>query len=70
MLAVQFAVYSLFPVEPLVIVTFSVTTSNPVPVHPANVYPSLVGLFNVISSDSIVYVPGFVCSPKFPPAKS
>ena len=51
--------YSLFPVEPFAIVTFSTFAVSSVPVHPANVYPNFVGLFKLISLLSIVYVLGF-----------
>ena len=56
---------------PLLIFTFCVAVFNPVPVHPLNVYPALIGLFNVISSVVIWYLFGFVFpSSNFPPAKS
>ena len=45
---------------PFAIVTVFVADDNPVPVHPANVYPAFVGLFNVIVFVSTVYVVGFV----------
>ena len=51
--------YDLFPVLPCGIVTVVVASDKPVPVHPANVYPVFVGLFNVIAALSTVYVSGF-----------
>ena len=39
--------YSLLSIEPRSIVNVVVASSNPVPTHPANVYPDLVGLFTV-----------------------
>ena len=53
-IASQFAVYSLFPVEPCAIVTSFVATSTSVPVQPINLYPSFVGSFNNIYYVSIV----------------
>jgi hypothetical protein len=49
-------------------VVFSFPVS-PVPDHPLNVYPSFVGLFNVISSLSTVYDVGFAVATT-PPFKS
>ena len=53
-IALQFAVYSLFPVDPPAIVTVSSGSSPFEPVHPVNVYPTFPGFVNVIVSSSIV----------------
>ena len=44
---------------PFGIVTVFVALLKPVPVHPVNVYPVFVGLFNVNASDVFLYVVGF-----------
>ena len=56
---VQFAIYVLFPMLPFSIVTVVCAVSPLLPVQPANVYPTLLGLFNVKLSVVIVYVAGF-----------
>ena len=50
--------YVLSSVEPFVISTFDEVPLKPVPLHPANVYPVLVGFLRVIVSVSIVYAAG------------
>ena len=54
----KLAVYDLLPAEPLVIVTIVVGSSISSLVHPRNVKPSLLGLFNVNVSVSTLYVVG------------
>ena len=46
-IGVQFAVYVLYPLLPFVIETVVWGVVPLEPVHPINVYPGLVGLFNV-----------------------
>ena len=54
------AVYSLFPTLHVGIITFIVGPDNSVHVHPANVYPSLVGFINVIAHELTSYFAGLV----------
>ena len=58
-IAVQFAVYVLFPVLPFGIVTVVCAVVPLLPVHPVNVYPLLVGFVNVIVCVSTLYCVGF-----------
>ena len=57
---IQFAVYVKFSVTVAGFIVTVVCGVSPFePVQPLNSYPSFVGAFNVISSSSTVYTPGF-----------
>ena len=51
----QLAVYTKSPVVPLLIVTDLLAVVPLLPVHPKNVYPLLVGFFNVYGSAELEY---------------
>ena len=56
--SLKFAVYSLFPVDPVGITTDVDLSVMFVPDHPINSYPGLVGFTSVIELDSILYSTG------------
>jgi hypothetical protein len=58
----------MLPKLPVGIRIFLVGVAIPFPVQPRNLYPSLVGAFNIIFSLSIVYDEGFGVS-KIPPPR-
>lgn len=62
MFALHTALNSLSPIHPFSTTTFLLASLKSVPSHPTNVYPFLLGLFNVKLFVSTVYVSGLLFS--------